>query len=73
VLRVPLPYRSVLYLPLLLLHASLGARVLGGLLENLALLQLGALGNAAAIALFIATAAALVLGRTQQRQRLPRG
>jgi hypothetical protein len=73
VLRVSLPYRSVLYLPLVLLHASLGARVLGDLLENLALLQLGALGNAAAIALFIATAAALVLGRTQQRQGPPRG
>ena len=63
VLRVPLPYRSVLYLPLVLLHASLAARVLGGVLENAALVRPGAWGNAAAIALFIATAAALVFSR----------
>jgi len=67
VLRVPLPYRSVLYLPLVLLHASLAARVLGGVLEYAALVRLGAWGNAAAIALFIATAATLVLTREKRR------
>ena len=63
VLRVPLPYRSVLYAPLILLHASLAARVLGSLLGDPAILRLGAWGNAAGIALFIATAATLVLSR----------
>jgi hypothetical protein len=56
VLRVKLPYRSVLYLPLILLHASLAVRVFVSV-------GAGAWGNAAAIALFIATAASLVLSR----------
>jgi hypothetical protein len=56
VLRVQLPYRSVLYLPLILLHASLALRVFVSAAA-------GAWGNAAAIALFIATAAALVFSR----------
>jgi len=53
VLRVPLPYHPALYGPLALLHASLVLRVFVSPLA-------GAWGNAAAIALFIATAAALV-------------
>jgi hypothetical protein len=65
VLRVPLPYRSVLYAPLVLLHASLAARVLGSLISESATLRLGAWGNAAAIALFIATAASLTLPRAR--------
>jgi hypothetical protein len=56
VLRVALPYSSVLYLPLALLHASLGVRVFVSA-------GIGAWGNAAAIALFIATAAALAFSR----------
>jgi hypothetical protein len=56
VLRVQLPYRSVLYLPLILLHASLALRVFVSAAA-------GAWGNAAAIALFIATAAALAVSR----------
>ena len=56
VLRVQLPYRSVLYLPLALLHASLALRVFVSAAA-------GAWGNAAAIALFIATAAALAVSR----------
>ncbi|HET9734919.1 MAG TPA: hypothetical protein VFP62_06580 [Burkholderiales bacterium] len=66
VLRVPLPYRSVLYAPLILLHASLAARVLGGLIGDSAALRLGAWGNAAAIALFIGTAATLVLANRRR-------
>ena len=58
VLRVRLPYHPVLYLPLALLHASLALRVLVSA-------PLGAWGNAAAIALFIATALGLVLGRAR--------
>ncbi|HJS38859.1 MAG TPA: hypothetical protein VJ789_12115, partial [Burkholderiales bacterium] len=54
VLRVKLPYHPALYAPLALLHASLLARVFVST-------SAGAWGNAAAIALFIATAATLVL------------
>jgi hypothetical protein len=56
VLRVPFPYHRILYLPLALLHASLAVRVLLSI-------PVGAWGNAAAIALFLATGAALVLSR----------
>ena len=56
VLRVSLPYSSVLYLPLALLHASLAIRVFVSV-------SVGAWGNAAAIALFVATAATLVFSR----------
>lgn len=54
VLRTAFPYHRVLYLPLALLHASLAVRVFIST-------QIGAWGNAAAIALFIVTAASLVL------------
>lgn len=54
VLRTALPYHPILYLPLALLHASLAVRVVVST-------ELGAWGNAAAIALFIACAAALAL------------
>ena len=54
VLRVRFPYSPLLYAPLALLHASLAVRVALSV-------EIGAWGNAAAIALFIATAAALVL------------
>jgi hypothetical protein len=53
VLRVRFPYHAVLYLPLLALHLSLAIRVFVSA-------PLGAWGNAAAIALFIATAIFLV-------------
>jgi hypothetical protein len=66
VLRVPLPYRSVLHAPLILLHASLAARVLGSLIGDSAVLRLGAWGNAAAIALFIAISASLVLANRRR-------
>ncbi|MEO8717198.1 MAG: hypothetical protein ABI423_03145 [Burkholderiales bacterium] len=56
VLRVPLPYHAALYAPLALLHLSLMVRVF---ISPLA----GAWGNAAAIALFIVTAATLVFRR----------
>ena len=54
VLRKRLPYSPFLYLPLALLHASLAVRILVST-------ALGAWGNAAAIVLFIATAATLAL------------
>ena len=64
VLRVALPYSSVLYLPLALLHVSLAIRVFVSV-------GIGAWGNAAAIALFIATAAALTITRAG-KPRSPR-
>ncbi|MGD9953993.1 MAG: hypothetical protein AB7S87_15565, partial [Burkholderiales bacterium] len=56
VLRVKLPYHPALYAPLVLLHLSLAVRIFVSI-------PAGAWGNAAAIALFIATAAALALSR----------
>jgi hypothetical protein len=61
VLRVAVPYRPVFYLPLALLHVTLGLRVAGDLLGIHDLRQWGGLGNAAAIALFILTMLATVL------------
>ncbi|HEX6296298.1 MAG TPA: hypothetical protein VFZ74_06930, partial [Burkholderiales bacterium] len=56
VLRVSLPYHAILYAPLILLHASLAVRVAVSV-------ELGAWGNAAAIALFILLSASLALAR----------
>ncbi len=56
VLGVRVPYAPVLYVPLALLHASLALRVAYSV-------AVGAWGNAAAIVLFVATAAALALRR----------
>ncbi len=64
VLRVSFPYHPILYAPLLVLHASLAVRVLVSM-------PIGAWGNAAAIALFIATAAALVLRRARGDRSVP--
>ncbi|KIL99834.1 hypothetical protein CCC_02623 [Paramagnetospirillum magnetotacticum MS-1] len=61
ILRVAVPYRLVFYLPLAVLHASLGLRVAGDLLDIHAVRQWGGLGNAAAIALFIVTLLATVV------------
>jgi hypothetical protein len=55
VLRVALPYRAWFYLPLVVLHASLIERIAGDLLVMPALRERGAVGNAAAIAIFLVT------------------
>ncbi|MCC7487074.1 MAG: hypothetical protein IT529_19050 [Burkholderiales bacterium] len=69
VLRAPLPYRPVLYLPLVLLHATLALRVAGDLAASASLRAGGGAGNAAAIGLFIVTAAVLALSaRTRARE-----
>ncbi|MDH4191144.1 MAG: hypothetical protein OEW21_13190, partial [Betaproteobacteria bacterium] len=67
VLRIPLPYRPVLYLPLAALHASLLVRVTGDLAGLPALRAGGGAANALALALFIALAAWLAL--TARRKR----
>jgi hypothetical protein len=59
VLRKPFPYHPALYAPLALLHASLAVRMFWP--------KAGGWGNAAAIALFIATALYLVT-RVDRRQ-----
>ncbi len=61
VLRVALPYRPLLYAPLVLLHATLALRVAGDLAASGALRAWGGAGNVTAIALFILTAAGLAL------------
>jgi hypothetical protein len=56
-LRAALPYHSIFYLPLVLLHASVAMRFAGSLLVMPALREAAALGHAVAIALFILTMA----------------
>ncbi len=63
VLRVAFPYSAVLYAPLALLHGGLALRVAGDLAQRPPWRALGGGIDAAAIALFIATGAALVLRR----------
>ncbi|TVT75148.1 MAG: hypothetical protein FHP92_12250 [Denitromonas halophila] len=53
VLRVRLPYHRGFYVPLALLHLSLVLRVAGDLFEHHGLRADGALGNAAAIGVFL--------------------
>ena len=68
VLRRALPYTPWFYLPLALLHGSLAVRVTGGLAADQALRTAGSVGNAVAIAIFIATAATQAIrnpGRSQ--------
>ena len=67
VVRVKIPYHPVFYLPLLVLHASLALRILGGLDAQFALRSNGGLLNAVALLLFIVTMIASVVrgGRDQ--------
>lgn len=70
VLRVSLPYSAALYGPLGLLHASVAVRIAGDLSGMPSWVAAGAWGNAAAIALFIISAAALVFrGRYRAAHR----
>jgi hypothetical protein len=67
VLRVTLTYHPAFYAPLALLHGTLLLRVAGDALDP-ALARAGAVGNALALALFIATmVAAVVRGRRKVR------
>ena len=64
VMRVPVPYHWTFYVPLALLHASLVVRLAGDALGDLAWMRAGSLGNAFALAAFVAsTIAAVVRGR----------
>lgn len=67
VTRLKIPYHPVFYLPLLALHLSLAARVLGASDEAFAWRHDGALANALALLVFIATMVASGLrGRRQK-------
>ncbi|TAK47346.1 MAG: hypothetical protein EPO27_06975 [Betaproteobacteria bacterium] len=68
VLRIALPYHAALYAPLALLHATLALRVAGDLAASAPLRAAGGSGNAAAIALFILTAATLALSAAARRR-----
>ena len=72
VLRRPLPYTTWFYLPLVVLHGSLAFRVAGGLAGEPAIRAAGSVGNALAIALFVATAATQVIRRMPGSARRPR-
>lgn len=61
VMRVKIPWHPAFYLPLLVLHGSLALRVWGVLGDAFALRREGALVNAVALLLFIATLLASVL------------
>ncbi len=60
VTRIKIPYHPVLYLPLTLLHLSLGVRVFGGLSDNFKLRHDAALINALVLLVFIGTLVTLV-------------
>ena len=67
VARVAVPYHWTFYLPLALLHASLVLRLAGDAVDGFALIRVGGLGNALALAAFIAsTASAVIRGRRRR-------
>jgi hypothetical protein len=73
VLRRPLPYRSMLWIPLALMHAGLVLRVLAGdLREDEALWRFGSVVNVVALLLFFALAAvSAALGAPKRPTRRP--
>lgn len=71
VLRVPLPYRPFLYLPLIVLHVALVVRVLGDFRELPDLVRLGGYGNVAALVLFVVLAVTTALVGERLRPERP--
>jgi hypothetical protein len=61
VLRARLPYRPFFYVPLVLLHASLAARVAADLVAVPPFARAPAVANALVLALFVLTMATSVL------------
>ena len=68
VLRISLPYRPILYLPLLALHVSLAVRLLGDALAQPGLRSVGGLLNALALGLFVIAILASLLSKKPQNQ-----
>lgn len=75
VTRVALPYRSVMWLPWLLLQASLVLRLWGGdALGSEPARRIGGLGNAVALLLFLVVAVgSAAVGARERRDRTPAG
>lgn len=61
VLRVPLPYRPFLYLPVAVLHVALVVRVVGDAVQDAELVRLGGIGNVTALLLFAVLAVTTAL------------
>ncbi|ADG74664.1 conserved hypothetical protein [Cellulomonas flavigena DSM 20109] len=73
VLRRPLPYRPLMYVPLALLHVTLAVRVLVGDVRGLdVVVQAGGVGNVAALLLFVLVAAGSALRGPAPRPRTER-
>jgi hypothetical protein len=70
VLGVALPYRRVMYAPLVLLHVGLVVRVAGDALEDVDLWRWGGVLNELAIVGYVALAAAVAV---RARRRAGRG
>lgn len=69
VARVRIPYHPMFYLPLIVLHASLVARIAGDLLQNPQSRSLGGALNAVALLLFVlSTISAVIRGKRQMVQ-----
>jgi hypothetical protein len=75
VLRVAVPYHPTFYLPLALLQVSLALRLAGDALGDFALVRVGGLGNALALAAFIANTIGAVIRGSRRRTETsaPRG
>ena len=69
VAAIHVPFTRYLHVPLVLLHASLGARVAGDLSDVLALRRVGAIGNAVALAVFVITVLGVTLARESDGAR----
>ena len=67
VARVRIPYHPTFYLPLIVLHASLVARIAGDLLQNPHSRSVGGALNAVALLLFVlSTVSAVIRGKRQK-------
>ena len=71
VLRVRLPYTAWMWLPLVLLHTTLLARVLGAVLEAVGLWESALVGNVVALLLFVVTAVVTALSAPRRGVRRP--
>ncbi len=68
ILRVRMPWHPVFYIPVALLAGTLALRLAGDALADAALLRAGAIGNAVALAAFLANTVAAVLRGLRRAQ-----
>ncbi len=67
------PFTKSLHIPMVLLHASLAARVAGDLADALVLRRIGSIGNALAMAVFVTVMSGAGLSARWRRSREPEG